>query len=120
MTAFAHAPMSSRPSIEPPQPDTAVASLSDPLGARPAPEIPVMAVMGGLMLAILLGALEQTIVAVALPVIAGEFNGFALMAWVVSAYLVASTVVTPIYGKLSDLYGRLSLIHISEPTRRRH
>lgn len=110
MTAFAHAPMSSRPSIEPPQPDTAVASLSDPLGARPAPEIPVMAVMGGLMLAILLGALEQTIVAVALPVIAGEFNGFALMAWVVSAYLVASTVVTPIYGKLSDLYGRRAML----------
>ena len=72
--------MSSRPSIEPPKPDTPtapIASASSPLDALPVPEIPVMAVMGGLMLAILLGALEQTIVAVALPVIAGEFNGFA-------------------------------------------
>ena len=80
------------------------------LSKSPVPEIPVMVVMGGLMLAILLGALEQTIVAVALPVIAGEFNGFALMAWLVSAYLVASTVVTPIYGKLSDLYGRRAML----------
>lgn len=61
--------------------------------------------MTGLVLVILLGALEQTIVAVALPVIAGQLHGFALMAWVMSAYLVASTVVTPIYGKLSDMYG---------------
>ncbi|UCF22753.1 MAG: MFS transporter, partial [Ralstonia sp.] len=102
--------MSSRPSIEPPQPDPAIASIVDPFGKPPVAEIPVMVVMGGLMLAILLGALEQTIVAVALPVIAGEFDGFALMAWVVSAYLVASTVVTPIYGKLSDLYGRRAML----------
>jgi EmrB/QacA subfamily drug resistance transporter len=61
--------------------------------------------MTGLVLVILLGALEQTIVAVALPVIATQLHGFALMAWVMSAYLVASTVVTPIYGKLSDMYG---------------
>lgn len=69
-----------------------------------------MVVMGGLMLAILLGALEQTIVAVALPAIAGQLDGFALMGWVVSAYLVASTVVTPIYGKLSDLHGRRAML----------
>lgn len=62
--------------------------------------------MSGLVLVILLGALEQTIVAVALPVIANDLHGFKLMAWIVSAYLVASTVVTPIYGKLSDMYGR--------------
>ena len=62
--------------------------------------------MSGLVLVILLGALEQTIVAVALPVIANDLHGFRLMAWIISAYLVASTVVTPIYGKLSDMYGR--------------
>ena len=102
--------MSSRPNLEPPTPDTVPTPPAASLDAPPVPEIPVMVVMSGLMLAILLGALEQTIVAVALPVIAGEFNGFTLMAWLVSAYLVASTVVTPIYGKLSDLYGRRAML----------
>jgi len=62
--------------------------------------------MAGLMLAILLGALEQNIVGIALPSIALQLHGFEWMAWVVSAYLVASTVATPIYGRLGDLIGR--------------
>lgn len=78
---------------------------------QPVPEpIPVMQVIFGLMLAILLGALEQSIVAVVLPDIALQLNGFEDMAWVISAYLVASTVVTPIYGKLSDVLGRRSVL----------
>jgi EmrB/QacA subfamily drug resistance transporter len=63
-------------------------------------------VMTGALLAILLGALEQTVLAVAVPAIATQLHGFELMAWIMAAYMVASTVVTPIYGTISDLYGR--------------
>lgn len=64
------------------------------------------AIFGGLMLAMVLASLDQTIVATALPTIVGELGGFSQLAWVVTAYLLTSTVSTPIYGKLGDLYGR--------------
>ena len=58
------------------------------------------------MLVLLLAALDQTIVATALPTIVGELGGLSHLAWVTSAFLLAQTAVTPIYGKLGDLYGR--------------
>lgn len=66
--------------------------------------------MTGLMLVILLGAMEQTVVAVAAPAITTQLHGFELIAWVVSAYILASTVATPIYGRLSDIYGRRAIL----------
>src|SRR5919108_1031842 len=63
-------------------------------------------VFSGLLLVMLLAALDSTIVATALPTIVGEFGGLAHLSWVVTAYLLAQTVVTPLYGKLGDLYGR--------------
>ncbi len=71
--------------------------------APPAPARPVLA---ALMLVLLLAALDQTIVSTALPTIVGELGGLSHLSWVVTSYLLASTIVTPIYGKLGDLYGR--------------
>src|ERR687889_1485007 len=66
----------------------------------------VLVVFSGLLLVMLLAALDSTIVATALPTIVGELGGLAHLSWVVTAYLLAQTVVTPLYGKLGDLYGR--------------
>src|SRR5581483_7102636 len=60
----------------------------------------------GLLLAMLLAALDSTIVATALPTIVTELGGVERLSWVVTAYLLAQTVVIPLYGKLGDLYGR--------------
>ena len=64
------------------------------------------AVLAGLIMVLLLAALDGTIVATALPTIVAELGGLAHLAWVVSAYLLAQTAVIPLYGKLGDLYGR--------------
>ena len=66
----------------------------------------VLVVFSGLVLAMLLAALDSTIVSTALPTIVSELGGLAHLSWVVTAYLLAQTVVTPLYGKLGDLYGR--------------
>src|SRR4029079_12930204 len=70
-------------------------------------------VFGGLLLVMLLAALDSTIVATALPTIVGEFGGLAHISWVVTAYLLAQTIVTPIYGKLGDLYGRKRVLQVA-------
>jgi EmrB/QacA subfamily drug resistance transporter len=66
----------------------------------------VRVVFASLMLVMLLAALDQTIVATALPTIVGDLGGLSHLSWVVTAYLLAQTIVTPLYGKLGDLYGR--------------
>src|SRR5207245_3050798 len=71
---------------------------------RPAERVRL--IFGALMLVILLASLDQTIVATALPTIVGDLGGLQHLSWVVTAYLLASTVTGPIYGKLGDLYGR--------------
>ncbi|MFC1435042.1 MFS transporter [Streptacidiphilus sp. N1-3] len=70
-------------------------------------------VFAGLMTALLLAALDQTIVATALPRIVGELHGLEHMSWVVTAYLLASTVGLPVYGKLGDLFGRKSVFQFA-------
>ena len=66
----------------------------------------MLIIISGLLLGMLLAALDQTIVATALPTIAGDLHGLSHLSWVVTAYLLASTASTPLWGKLGDLYGR--------------
>ena len=73
----------------------------------------VIAIIGGLALAMFLGALNQTIVATALPTIGRAFDDFENLSWVVIAYLLTSTVVAPLYGKLSDIYGRRGMMLVA-------
>ncbi len=70
----------------------------------------IRVVFSGLLLVMLLAALDSTIVATALPTIVGELGGLSRLAWVVTAYLLAQTIVTPLYGKLGDLYGRKKVV----------
>lgn len=69
-------------------------------------------VVFAIMLALFLGALDQTVVGVALPTIVGQLGGADLYTWTVTAYLLTSTVTIPVYGKLSDLYGRKPMLLI--------
>ncbi|MFL5862539.1 MAG: MFS transporter [Solirubrobacteraceae bacterium] len=73
----------------------------------------VLVVFTGLMLVLLMAALDQTIVSTALPTIVGDLGGLAHISWVVTAYLLAQTAVTPVYGKLGDLYGRKIMLQIA-------
>lgn len=69
-----------------------------------------MLVFVALMLSMLLSALNQTILGTALPTIVGELNGASSMVWVITAFILASTITMPIYGKLGDLVGRKHLL----------
>src|SRR5215210_3871000 len=72
----------------------------------------IMLSLGGILLSILLAALEQTVVGTALPRVVADLGGFEHYSWVFSAYLFASTAITPVAGKLSDLFGRKRLIAV--------
>ena len=79
----------------------AVAAPDGPLSHRQ-----IITILVGLMMGMFLAALDQTIVASAIRVIADDLKGLSAQAWVTTAYLITSTIVTPLYGKLSDIYGR--------------
>jgi len=73
----------------------------------------ILVVMSGLMLGLFLAALDQTIIATALPQIATHLGGIRYISWVVAAYLLTSTVTTPLYGKISDIFGRKGIFQFA-------
>src|SRR3954447_15696898 len=85
---------------------TLTAPRQAPTGYHELPKNKLIMTIGGVMVTLLLAALDQTIVGTAMPRIIAELHGFEHYAWVTTAYLLTSTAVVPISGKLSDLYGR--------------
>src|SRR6266700_3564700 len=79
----------------------------------PVDQATVRTIIVGIMLAMFLSALEQTIVAPALPTIGRALGDVENLSWVVTAYLISATVATPLFGKLSDIYGRRRMMLIS-------
>jgi MFS family permease len=79
--------------------------------AEPTPSVSlthrqIVTILVGLLLGLFLAALDQTIVTTAMRTIADDLDGFTLQAWATTAFLITSTISTPLYGKLSDIYGR--------------
>src|SRR5262245_22744792 len=83
------------------------------LMAPPQNPTSIRAVFAALFLALWLAALDQTVVSTALPTMVGELGGLAFLSWVVTAYLLTSTVVGPLYGKFGDLYGRKIVLQVA-------
>ena len=94
-----------------PMPGSAGAALADPVESRPAllTHRQILAIFAGLMIGMFLAALDQTIVATSIRTIADDLQGLSLQAWATTAYLITATITTPLYGKLSDLFGRKPL-----------
>ncbi|WP_312181612.1 MFS transporter, partial [Arthrobacter sp.] len=98
----------------PPEPASDAAPPEPPVqqgGGAPAPHSrrQIVLVFAGLILAVLISALDQTIVSTALPTIVGDLHGLDHLSWVITAYLLTSTIGLPIYGKLGDLLGRKNI-----------
>src|ERR1700720_3190776 len=101
---------------EPAQLSAEIIAISDaPPIVPPAPLTPdkVRTILVSLMLTMFLAALDQTIVATALPTIGRQFQDVTNLSWVITAYLLASTAVAPVFGTLSDIYGRRAMIILS-------
>jgi EmrB/QacA subfamily drug resistance transporter len=94
--------------IELSQMNTRLTTKSDVIVTLPFRQLIV--IIGALSLAMFLSALDQTIVATALPVIASEFNQLNLISWVITAYMLTSVAFQPLYGKLLDIFGRLPMM----------
>src|SRR3984957_12364027 len=96
-----------------PELTTEVLAISDapPIAPRaPLTQREVRTILMSLMLTMFLAALDQTIVATALPTIGRQFHDVTNLSWVITAYLLASTAVAPVFGTLSDIYGRRAMI----------
>src|ERR1700686_3177450 len=81
--------------------------------AEPVHNQSIRIIFGALFLARLVAALDHTTVSTALPTIVGELGGLTHLSWVVTSYLLSSTVVTPLYGKFGDLYGRKIVLQVA-------
>lgn len=116
--------MSLLPDLETPEADPAARGAPDALGGAQTASATAahpggftyretVVIIAGVLLGMFLAALDQTIVATALPRIAADLHGGEHLSWVISAYLLTATAATPIYGKLSDLYGRKIMLQIA-------
>jgi EmrB/QacA subfamily drug resistance transporter len=85
----------------------------NPEASRPNDSIAFRASFSGVVLAVIVSSLDQNIVAVALPRIASELGGIAYISWIVTVFLLTATIAAPIYGKLSDIYGRRRMLTVS-------
>ena len=108
---------SASPDESPPD-DVASGALSDAGGPPEGPAVDlthrqILLIFSGLMLGMFLAALDQTIVGTALPTIVNSLHGLNHMSWVVTAYLLTSTISTPLYGKLSDQFGRKGIFQFA-------
>ncbi|MEU3247087.1 MFS transporter [Streptomyces sp. NPDC006875] len=103
------------PAVAPPRPAAPEAAVATAGPGRLGPR-QVRLVFLGLMLALLLAALDQMIVATALPKIVGELHGLDRMSWAITAYLLTSTVGLPVYGKVGDLFGRKGVFQFAIAT----
>lgn len=97
--------------MQPTSENSAAIATAAPVGKAEHPPIPLL--LSALLLVMFLAALDQTIVSTALPTIVSDLGGLRWLSWVVTAYLLASTVVVPLYGKFGDLYGRKRVLQVA-------